>query len=603
MRGKADALRFPAGKGGHGPPQGNVVKPHVDHEGQPVRQFLDQGFGHGGVASAEGASFKPGERAFHGQGTEIADGQVIHAHGEGFRTQARPAASRAIRGLEVAGEEIPPHVAVLHPALQQRHDAGPDPDRIGLAALCASGVCCLRSARGCPAAFIAVHDHGPAKPVAAQAAFAGCAGFAVEQRVQGFGRVFRKRRGQGEAVPFAQRGQGRLVPGEDLGIGPGQNGLCVERKPPVGRDEQRLEIIHTAEPRTARAGSLGAVEGKQLRAWRGQADAADRADGFRGMNGVGLFSRLVRFVHDKAPFAVAQGQFHRIGQAGAHTFPDRQAIHHQIEAVFLVFVQRRDVVQGEDAPVHAQAGEALGLELPDAVKVRALLQFHQRGHEDHARSLGQGKDIGNDLVRGTGLDGASAMRAVHAPEPGEEDAQKVVNLRHRAHGGAGVAAGGLLFQGNRRRQPLDLVHVRLVHLGQKLPGVGGERFHIAPLPFRIHNVKGQGGLARAGRPADDHKLIARDVQAQVFEVVLARAFDMDAGTGRGLIAACAGGRAVCAGGVHGGSLCYAGRAGVAFAFVPAALGESMAAISRRARSRYAGKAASHAGERPMFQVV
>lgn len=68
--------------------------------------------------------------------------------------------------------------------------------------------------------------------------------------------------------------------------------------------------------------------------------------------------------------------------------------------------------------------------------------------------------------------------------------------------------------------PSIFSHVRLVHLGQKLPGVGRKGFHVTALALCIHNVKGQGGFSRARRPADHYQFVAGNVQADVFEIVL-----------------------------------------------------------------------------------
>jgi hypothetical protein len=224
---------------------------------------------------------------------------------------------------------------------------------------------------------------------------------------------------------------------------------------------------------------------------------------------------------------VAQGQLHGIGQPGPDVRLDHQPVHHQIQGVALVFFQFRQRVQTRDPAVHPDAHEPLGLELGQAVGLGALLVRHQRGHEDQFRALGQGHEVGDDLVQGAGLDGPAAARAVGPAETGEEHAQEIVDLGHGAHGGAGVSGGRLLLQGDGRGQALDLVHLGLVELGQELPGVGRQRLHVAPLALGVDDVEGQGGLARAAGPADDHELAARDVQVQVLEVVLAGAFDVD----------------------------------------------------------------------------
>ncbi len=100
----------------------------------------------------------------------------------------------------------------------------------------------------------------------------------------------------------------------------------------------------------------------------------------------------------------------------------------------------------------------------------------------------------HDLLHCLAGDLPPAIGAVRVTNAGEEEAQIVVDLGHRAHSGAGVAAGPLLVDRDRRAQPLNVVHIWLLHLAQELPGIGGERFHIAALPLGIDGIKGQGAL-------------------------------------------------------------------------------------------------------------
>ena len=111
--------------------------------------------------------------------------------------------------------------------------------------------------------------------------------------------------------------------------------------------------------------------------------------------------------------------------------------------------------------------------------------------------------------------------------PGKQQAQVIVDLGHRAHRRARVVRGALLVDGDRRGEPFDVIHIRLVHLPQELAGIGRERLDVAALPFGEDGIERQGGFARAGQPGDDHQLVARDLDGDILEVVLARADHAD----------------------------------------------------------------------------
>ena len=84
----------------------------------------------------------------------------------------------------------------------------------------------------------------------------------------------------------------------------------------------------------------------------------------------------------------------------------------------------------------------------------------------------------------------------------------------------GLRLRALLVDRDRRRESVDVVDVRLLHLPQELAGIGGERFDVAALALGVDRVEGQRLLAGAGQPGDDDELVARDLDVDVLEVVL-----------------------------------------------------------------------------------
>ena len=72
----------------------------------------------------------------------------------------------------------------------------------------------------------------------------------------------------------------------------------------------------------------------------------------------------------------------------------------------------------------------------------------------------------------------------------------------------------LLLDGDGRRQAVDGVHVRLLHLVEELPGVGGEGFDVPALPFGVDGVEGQGGFPGTAQAGNDDELVARDVDVR-----------------------------------------------------------------------------------------
>ena len=135
------------------------------------------------------------------------------------------------------------------------------------------------------------------------------------------------------------------------------------------------------------------------------------------------------------------------------------------------------------------------------------------------------QDAVDDLLRGLLGDRLAADRAVRLADAGVEQAQVVVDLGDRADRRARVPRGRLLVDRHRRRQALDEVDVRLVHLAEELPRVGRQRLDVAALALGEDRVEGQARLARAGQPGEHDHRVAGQVEVDVLEVVLAGATD------------------------------------------------------------------------------
>ena len=149
-----------------------------------------------------------------------------------------------------------------------------------------------------------------------------------------------------------------------------------------------------------------------------------------------------------------------------------------------------------------------------------------REHQE-AGALGQRQHLVGDLLDALARDRPSADRAVGLADPGEQQAQVVVDLGDRRHGGARVAAGRLLVDRDRRRQALDVVDVRLVHLAEELAGVGREALDVPALPLGVEGVEGQARLAAARQAGDDDEVVPRDLDGDVPQVVLPGPDDTD----------------------------------------------------------------------------
>ena len=126
---------------------------------------------------------------------------------------------------------------------------------------------------------------------------------------------------------------------------------------------------------------------------------------------------------------------------------------------------------------------------------------------------------------------------VRLPEPAEDDPEHRVGVGGGADGGADVGAHPLLVEDDRRRQPFERVDVgprqrRHEALHERAVGLVDQ-----PLRFRGDRAEHQRALARARNAGEHGQPALRDVEADVLEVVLARAADLDGAPVAGQVSA------------------------------------------------------------------
>ena len=108
-----------------------------------------------------------------------------------------------------------------------------------------------------------------------------------------------------------------------------------------------------------------------------------------------------------------------------------------------------------------------------------------------------------------------------------EQFQIVVNLRHRADGGARAFHRVRLLDRDRGRNAANFVDARFVHAIEELPHVRAERFDVAALAFRVNGVESERRFSAPARAGDDGQFSERKIDIDAFEIVLARAANLN----------------------------------------------------------------------------
>ena len=228
------------------------------------------------------------------------------------------------------------------------------------------------------------------------------------------------------------------------------------------------------------------------------------------------------------PIPQVAGQGHRLRESALLARDDLEAVDDDLDRMLLVLFEA-DLRPGEpDLDPIDHEPSVTGF--PQAVEDVPVLALHRAHHgrdqvdPPAVRTGGHGRRDPVDGLRGDLL---TVVGAVRDPDAGIEETQVVVDLGHGADRGTRVATPGALFDRDRRRESLDRVDVRLVHLAQELAGVRGEALDVPTLALRVEGVEGEGRLSGPAHAGDDDELPAREVDRDVLEIVLTSAADAD----------------------------------------------------------------------------
>ena len=140
----------------------------------------------------------------------------------------------------------------------------------------------------------------------------------------------------------------------------------------------------------------------------------------------------------------------RLGEPAAEVPLHHQAVDDHRDVVVVLLVELDLLVEASQLVVHADAAVALEAELLEEVLELPLAAADDRRHHHESRPLIEGHDAVGDLLDRLPLDRLAALGAVRLPDPSPQQAQVVVDLGHRAHGGTRVPRGGLLVDRDRR---------------------------------------------------------------------------------------------------------------------------------------------------------
>ena len=491
LGGEPYALRLAPGERGRRAPQGEVREPHVRQEAESLRHLLEDGSRDLRIervaAGPDGQAVEEPEGGVHWQVHDRADPLAAHQNAQALGLEPMPAARLAGHVHHEVGELQADRVRsdLVVAALHVAQDSLPL-DVVG----------------------------APGAPGRAEAE--GAPRHSVEQRLPD---------ALGEVAPGALQVESELLRERReqhvlevaLGLAPWEHDALGNRDPLVGEHQVRAHRPPHPEPAAIGAGAVGGVERELARLQLGQRVAA---------LGAGELFRE----QDALPAAAVPHDLHQavggpqrrldgVVQPAPVRLARHQAVHHDADVVVHPPLQLRRAGEVVHLAVHPHADEPLASRTLEQVLELALAAPHQRGNHLQLGALGPPEYDRGDLRRALPRYGRTVVGTVRHSGARPEQPDVVVDLGDGADGGAGIVAGRLLLDGDRRRQALDDVHVGLLHEPEELAGVCRERLHVAPLALGVDGVEGERRLARPRESRYHREPVAGDLDVDVLQVV------------------------------------------------------------------------------------
>ena len=158
------------------------------------------------------------------------------------------------------------------------------------------------------------------------------------------------------------------------------------------------------------------------------------------------------------------------------------AIDDDLDGVVAAPIERDVLFERPELAVDARLGVAARPQRGQLLLELALAAADDRREHVDALVLRIEHHHVDDALERLAGDLLAAVRAMRHADVGEQQPEVVVDLGDRADRRSRVRAGGLLLDRDRRRQAVDQIDVRLLHLLEELPGVRRQRLDVAPLP-------------------------------------------------------------------------------------------------------------------------
>ena len=156
-----------------------------------------------------------------------------------------------------------------------------------------------------------------------------------------------------------------------------------------------------------------------------------------------------------------------------------------------LLVQIDGIIERAHLAVDAHAAKALRAQVLEQLGILALASTNHRRQHKCATALPRRQYLIGDLVGRLTLNDATALRTVWRTHARKQQAQVVINLGYGTNRRPGILGRRLLVDRHGRRQTVNRIQIRLIHLAQKLARIARKALNVSTLALGIDGIECQ----------------------------------------------------------------------------------------------------------------
>src|SRR6266404_179863 len=210
-----------------------------------------------------------------------------------------------------------------------------------------------------------------------------------------------------------------------------------------------------------------------------------------------------------------------------HDSPSIDYAHDHVDGVLFEALQFPKMRYWDQSAIDVERVESLAFRPARHVCMKAFARFHERRENLQRRAFCSRLDLFHDRRDALFCDRQIAVWTKLCSGLCKQEPKEMVNFGYRRYSRFASTARDSLLNRHTRRQPADQIDIGLFELLDELPRIWRHAVEKAALTFGKQDIERESRFAGTTQTGDHYKLLPRNFNVDVFEIVLQRAVNLD----------------------------------------------------------------------------